>query len=127
MTITIFSVLSLSLTGSSSYAIKGQEFTLTCTVKNAENMFDLVQFYRDSSATAFGSLNQSFGQCVPLKGEPRVGYDILCGEMTDDNKAPTKTYILKIHKASEPDKGKWRCEVEIDNGRSSDFPLEVIG
>ncbi|XP_041372792.1 MAM domain-containing glycosylphosphatidylinositol anchor protein 2-like [Gigantopelta aegis] len=117
---------SLSISGSSSYAVLNQPFTLTCTVSQAAGLSGLVQlFTKKSPNVAFVALSQNVASCSVFNppAEP-LKYSASCGSGTDSSSSSTKKYHLRINRAAERDVTDWWCDLVTAGTRSNTFSLQ---
>ncbi|XP_041347151.1 carcinoembryonic antigen-related cell adhesion molecule 1-like [Gigantopelta aegis] len=115
---------SLSISGSSSYAVLKQPFTLTCTVSQAANLNDKVQFFWKNAASAFASLRQNIASCSVFS-QPPSGYTASCGSGTDSSSSTTKKYHLVINRAAVSDATDWWCQLDTAKTRSNTISLQI--
>ncbi|XP_041379121.1 hemicentin-2-like [Gigantopelta aegis] len=115
---------SLSISGSSSYAVLNKPFALTCTVLQAAGLNDKVHFFTKAQTDAFVSVRQNGGSCS-LFSRPPAGYTVSCGSGTDTSLSTTKTYTLVINRAAVRDATDWWCNLDIAGTRSNTFRLQL--
>ncbi|XP_041373940.1 hemicentin-2-like isoform X2 [Gigantopelta aegis] len=116
----------LALSGSSSYAVLNQPFTLTCTVTQAADLGDTVQFYYNIYTDVFASLYQSGGSCTEFSGPSlRSDYSVSCGSGTDSSSSTTKKYTLKINRVADRDAIDWWCILSSGRIRSNKYNLQL--
>ncbi|XP_041372799.1 uncharacterized protein LOC121386067 [Gigantopelta aegis] len=114
---------SLSISGSSSYAVLNRPFTVTCTVTQASSLIDKVLFITRASTDAFASLRQNMASCSVFNAAPS-GYTVSCGSGTGSSLSTTKTYSLMINRAAEHDAKDWWCDLSTAKTRSNTFSLQ---
>ncbi|XP_041379066.1 carcinoembryonic antigen-related cell adhesion molecule 20-like, partial [Gigantopelta aegis] len=115
---------SLSISESSSYAVLNQPFTLTCTVSQAANLNDKVQFFKKTLVSGFTSLSQNMASCSVFN-DPPSGYTASCGSGTDSSSSTTKKYTLVINRAAVGDATDWWCDLNTATTRSNTFSLQI--
>ncbi|XP_041346740.1 carcinoembryonic antigen-related cell adhesion molecule 1-like, partial [Gigantopelta aegis] len=115
---------SLSISGSSSYAVLNKPFTLTCTVSQAADLSDKVQFLKKTASDVLVSLRQNGGWCS-LFSRPPQGYIVSCDSGTDSSLSTTKTYTLRINRAAVSDAVDWWCNLDTARTRSNTFRLQL--
>ena len=119
----IFPGPSLSMSGSYSYALLTEPFTLTCTVSHADGLSDIIIFHRKSKRSTFASMSQDVTQCAAFR-RPPSGYSVFCGSGTDIRLSTTKIYTLKIKSFTVRDATDWWCELEAARTLSIAFSLD---
>ncbi|XP_041379815.1 nephrin-like, partial [Gigantopelta aegis] len=115
---------SLSISGSSSYAVLNQPFTLTCTVTQAAGLSGVILFSTKTTDT-FASLGQSGGSCAVFNPPLVPGYSVSCGSGTDSSSSSTKKYHLRINRAAERDVTDWWCILSSAGTRSNTLRLKL--
>ncbi|XP_041347222.1 uncharacterized protein LOC121367147 [Gigantopelta aegis] len=116
----------LALSGSSSYAVFNQQFTLTCTVTQAAGLGDTVQFFYNASTDVFASLYQNGDSCDEFSGPSLPSdYSVSCGSGTDSSSSTTKKYTLKINRVADRDAIGWWCILSSETIRSNVYYLQL--
>ncbi|XP_041378930.1 carcinoembryonic antigen-related cell adhesion molecule 5-like [Gigantopelta aegis] len=115
---------SLSISESSSYAVLNQPFTVTCTVSQAANLNDKVQFFKKTLIGGFTSLSQNMASCSVFN-DPPSGYTASCGSGTDSSSSTTKKYTLVINRAAVGDATDWWCDLLTATTRSTTVSLQI--
>ncbi|XP_041377837.1 uncharacterized protein LOC121390128 [Gigantopelta aegis] len=114
----------LFITGSSSHAVLGESFIITCTVKQAVGLVNAVYFRKTTSLSALGTLYQKGDRCV-LSDTAEPGYFPSCGSGTDISSSITKNYTLKINRTAHLDATDWWCGLSNTAIKSSKFKLQL--
>ena len=111
------------MNGSSRHAFLNEPFILTCTVSEAADLNDRVQFFRKSNSGQIASLRQT-SSCTVFSSP--TGYSVSCGSGTNSSSSRTKKYHLKINNASVSDSADWWCALNRNGTRSQNFNLKVF-
>ncbi|XP_041373857.1 uncharacterized protein LOC121386892 [Gigantopelta aegis] len=118
-------VVEVFLSGSSSYAVFNESFTLTCTVTQAAGLYYVVDFYiNEALKSTWASLEQNMSSCDIRKSAPQ-GYTASCGSGTDSSSSTTKNYTLRINRVAVSDDVIWSCKLSKAGIRSHHFSLPV--
>ncbi|XP_041373026.1 hemicentin-2-like isoform X2 [Gigantopelta aegis] len=113
--------VSWDISGSSPYAVLNKTFTFTCTVTDAEDLVDVIAFYKRTST--YGSRYQTGNTCIPFY-DPMRGYNISCGSGTNSSSSTTKIYTFVIYQVAPHDVGDWSCRL-FRSLRMSTFSLII--
>ena len=112
------------MTGSSSHAFLNEPFILTCTVSEAADLNNRINFFMKSDYGQIASLKQT--SSCKVFSRPPSGYSVSCGSGTNSSSSRTKKYHLKINNASVSDSADWWCALTRNGERSQNFNLKVF-
>ena len=112
------------MTGSSSHAFLNEPFILTCTVSEAADLNNRINFFMKSNSGQIASLKQT--SSCQVFSRPPSGYSVSCGSGTNNSSSPTKKYHLKINEATVSDSTDWWCALNTNGTRSQKFNMKVF-
>ena len=100
-----------------------KSYYFVCTVMNAANMDDELQFLRQQAMVA--SIYQKDERCVVF-GEPISDtYQIRCGNGTNEMGFDIKTYLLQVTHVLLEDIEEWWCQLRRLNIHSEPLNLHL--
>ena len=83
----------MTLTGSDTVAVRGQEFTFTCTVKNDAD-FHIHVCFIDEISFPSNCIFQEGDKCTHKNNTET--YELVCGPGTSSNMSDTRIYMMKL-------------------------------
>ena len=113
----------LELSAFPSYAVLNQPVTLTCTVSQAAELDDLVEFTKRPTSGSVSVLKQNANKCTVFGNSDPEKYTPSCGSGTDSSSSSIKTYVLYIKKVSLSEVTEWLCQLRTQQTHSNDFSL----
>ncbi|XP_041372817.1 uncharacterized protein LOC121386083 [Gigantopelta aegis] len=111
----------LTISGSSSYAVLNESFTLTCTVEQADGLNDFVDFFRKTYSATLASVEQTPTGCAVFGSS--IGYTASCGPGTGTSSSTSKIYTCVINSVADYDATDWWCELETSKQRSNNITV----
>ncbi|XP_041373280.1 uncharacterized protein LOC121386447 [Gigantopelta aegis] len=112
--------VSVNITGSSSHAVLNESFTFTCTVTDAGNLKDGVDFFIKTPPFGLvGSLHQNMATCSVFNTPVSPRYTVACGGGTNSSLAATKIYTLVISSVQLNDSTTWWCHLPRNKAKSN--------
>ena len=116
--------LTVTLKGSSPFAVIQNNFDFTCVVANGA-IEETIVFYTNDAIVA--SLSQTAKTCSILKKPATDGHEVKCGKGTMNEHANVKNYKYLFEQVLPSDLKDWSCKMKNMDTRSNVIKLTVKG